>query len=102
VSIYISSITVGTKLKCQLDLVVFQQVRWFGGLTCVFWAENGENKLMGDKNNEMRGFGESPGGEADFSAPLFTKGAASVEMTIRWFGCARDGCRTDAGLVIVV
>jgi hypothetical protein len=46
----------------------------------------GKNKLMGDKNNEMRGFGESPGGEADFSAPLFTKGAASVEMTIRWFG----------------
>jgi hypothetical protein len=43
-SIYISSIAVGVKLIRQLDLVSFEQVRWFGGLTCDFWAENAKNK----------------------------------------------------------
>jgi hypothetical protein len=30
----------------QLDLVLFVGFRWFWGLTCDFWAENGERKIM--------------------------------------------------------
>jgi hypothetical protein len=39
------------------------------------------------KDNGMSGFGKGSGGEADFSAVLLTKAwAASVEMTVLWFG----------------
>jgi hypothetical protein len=34
----------------------------------------------------MSGFGKGSGGEADFFAALLRKLAASVEMTVLWFG----------------
>jgi hypothetical protein len=33
------------ELKCQLDFLLFEGVRWFWDLTCDFWAENGERKI---------------------------------------------------------
>ena len=39
-SIYIFSIAVGMKLKCHSDIVEFERVTWFWGLTSDFWAEN--------------------------------------------------------------
>src|SRR5271163_4330623 len=38
------SIANSTKLNCQLDLMLLEGVRWFGGLTCDFWAEKGKRK----------------------------------------------------------
>ena len=41
-SIYISSIAVGVELIRQLDIVAGKGLRYFLGLTCVFWAGNAE------------------------------------------------------------
>src|SRR5271163_2569627 len=41
--IYISSIAGGTKLECQLDVVLFVQLKRFLDLTCDFWVENAKN-----------------------------------------------------------
>jgi hypothetical protein len=30
---------------CQLYFLLFEWFRWFWGLTCDFWAENGERKM---------------------------------------------------------
>jgi hypothetical protein len=38
----ISSIAVWVKLKCQLDLLLFQVFKQYWGLACDFWAENEE------------------------------------------------------------
>src|SRR5260370_6000737 len=38
----ISIIAGGAELTCQADVVDESRVRWFGGLTCDFWAENAE------------------------------------------------------------
>ena len=37
---HVFSIAVGRKLIGHLDVAGGEGVRWFGGLTCVFWAEN--------------------------------------------------------------
>src|SRR5215467_1378513 len=42
----ILSIATCEELIRQLDLLWFQRFRWFGGLTCVFWAEF-EEKIPG-------------------------------------------------------
>jgi hypothetical protein len=34
------------KLTCHADVAVEQGVRWFGGLTYDFWAENAERNLL--------------------------------------------------------
>jgi hypothetical protein len=34
------------ELKCHADVADLLWVRWFGGLTCDFWAENGKRKLI--------------------------------------------------------
>ena len=40
--IHISSIAGWSELIRQVDVVWFEGVRWFGALTCDFWAETGE------------------------------------------------------------
>ncbi len=44
----ILSIAGGMELKCQVDLISFEGVRGFWGLTCVFWAGFEEEKIAMD------------------------------------------------------
>jgi hypothetical protein len=44
------------ELKCQLDLVLFVWFRWFWGLTCDFWAENGGRKIAGMEGKLIQRF----------------------------------------------
>jgi hypothetical protein len=45
VFLYCFKYSVLTLTKCKLDLVLFDGVRWFWGLTCDFWAENAKIKI---------------------------------------------------------
>jgi hypothetical protein len=53
--IYIFIISDWVYLTCQLDLVLFVWFRWFGGLTCVFWAENAEKNIGKHEQQQYEG-----------------------------------------------
>jgi hypothetical protein len=76
----------------RADVVDLYMVRWFGGLTCDFWAENGKNKYKCKKQKQIplrittrKEVRVREGGarEADFSTTPFAKArTALVEMTV--------------------
>jgi hypothetical protein len=43
------------ELKCQTDVVVVEGVEWIWGLTCDFWAEKWEKKILGRQPSQNKG-----------------------------------------------
>ena len=54
--ISVSSIAGSTELIRHVDVVLFEGVRWFGGLTCVFGGKNAQNNFGEGQDNDMSRF----------------------------------------------